>query len=352
MARSKITRRELLRGALTAAAGQAGGLFAAALPTPAIAQGRPARTLLRIVSSQGNQAAVMQELMKAQGYLEELGIEPEILTVGDGTKLIGAVLGGGSDICIFSGFNQLFPAIERGAKLKIIAGASITGQQAVFSGRPEVKSVKDLAGRTVGVGAIGAQLHQVMVALLRKKGVDPASVLFQNVGSSGDVFRAIAAKTVDAGPAQADIFSQASRYNIHRLEDGVFATDLPEYTWQASFATDRAIQEKRDVLVRVLAAYCRLYRLVQGPGSRDAFIKARLVALGGKDDAATTQEAIDQWNYVQTHKIYAPDLLISEERIRWMQALNIEVGSQKTIMPMERVADMSLARDAVAMIGG
>src|ERR1700719_1360848 len=105
MARRKITRRELLWGTLTAAAGQAGGMFAAALPAPAIAQGRSARTLVRIVSSQGNQAAVMQELMKAQGYLEELGIEPDILTVGDGTKLIGAVLGGGSDICIFSGFN-------------------------------------------------------------------------------------------------------------------------------------------------------------------------------------------------------------------------------------------------------
>lgn len=352
MTRHKITRREVLCGSLAAAASEAGCSSAAGLPTSAIAQSRIARAPVRIVSSQGNQATVMQELMKAQGYLEEFGIEPEILTVGDGTKLIGAVLGGGSDICIFSGFNQLFPAIERGARLKIIAGASITGQQAVFSGRPEVKSVKDLVGRTVGVGAIGAQLHQVMVALLRKKRIDPASVLFQNVGSSGDVFRAVTARTVDAGPAQADTLSQISKHNIHMLEDGEFAKDLPEYTWQASFATDRAIQEKRDVLVRVLAAYCKLYRFVQGPGSRDAFIKARLVALGGKDDASTTQEAIDQWNYVQLHKIYTPDLLISEERIRWMQALNIEVGSQKTIMPMERVADMSLARDAVTMIGG
>lgn len=55
---------------------------------------------------------------------------------------------------------------------------------------------------------------------------------------------------------------------------------------------------------------------------------------------------------MQLHKIYAPDLRISEERIRWMQALNVEVGSQKMIMPVERVADMSLARDAVMMVGG
>ncbi|HEY2330438.1 MAG TPA: PhnD/SsuA/transferrin family substrate-binding protein, partial [Acidimicrobiales bacterium] len=53
-----------------------------------------------------------------------------------------------------------------------------------------VQSVTDLAGRTVGTGSIGALLHQLMVALLAKKGVDITSVRFVNIGSSADVFRA------------------------------------------------------------------------------------------------------------------------------------------------------------------
>src|SRR5215471_11312342 len=144
------------------------GLFSA----PAWPQAKPTLRPVRIASAQGNQVVTMQELVKSQGYLEEFGIAPEILTVGDGTKLIAALLSGGSDICVFAGFNQTLAAIEKGARMKIIAGASITGQQAVFSAKPEIKSVHDLVGKTIGVGAVGAQLHQVMIALLRKKGVD------------------------------------------------------------------------------------------------------------------------------------------------------------------------------------
>jgi len=324
------------------------GLFSA----PAWPQAKPTLRPVRIASAQGNQVVTMQELVKSQGYLEEFGIAPEILTVGDGTKLIAALLSGGSDICVFAGFNQTLAAIEKGARLKIIAGASITGQQAVFSAKPEIKSVRDLAGKIIGVGALGAQLHQVMLALLRKKGVDPASVRFVNVGSSGDVFRAVVAKTVDAGPAQADIFNQLEKYKIHMLEGGAFAQDLLEYTWQASFATDRVIAAKRDLLVRVLAAYGKAYRFVQSdPGSKEAFIKARWKALGGASFEGVAEEAAGQWQFVQDNKPYALDLRISPERVEYMQRLNVEVGAQRKVLPYEQITDMSLAADAVRMIG-
>src|SRR5712675_1060431 len=119
------------------------GLFSA----PAWSQATKTLRPVRIASAQGNQVVTMQELVRSQGYLEELGIDPEILTVGDGTKLIGALISGGSDICVFAGFNQTLVAIEKGARMKIIAGASITGQQAVFSAKPEIRSVHDLAGK-------------------------------------------------------------------------------------------------------------------------------------------------------------------------------------------------------------
>ncbi len=324
------------------------GLFSA----PAWSQANTTLRPVRIASAQGNQVVTMQELVKSQGYLEELGIDPEILTVGDGTKLIGALLSGSSDICVFAGFNQTLAAIEKGARMKIIAGASITGQQAVFSARPEIKSVRDLAGKTIGVGALGAQLHQVMIALLKKKGVDLSGVRFVNIGSSADVFRAIVAKTVDAGPAQADIFNQLEKYKIHMLEEGAFARDLPEYTWQASFAMDRVIAGNRDLLVRVLAAYGKAYRFVQSdPTSKEAFVRARWKALGGTNFDVVAKEAAGQWQFVQDNKPYALDLRISPERVEYMQRLNVDVGAQRKILPYEQVTDMSLAADAARMIG-
>jgi NitT/TauT family transport system substrate-binding protein len=331
------------------------GLFAApawAQATQAETKAKPTLRPVRIVSAQGNQVVTMQELVKQQGYPEELGIDPEILTVGDGTKLIAALLSGSSDVCVFAGFSQTLAAIEKGARMKIIAGASITGQQAVFSAKPDIKSVADLAGKTIGVGALGAQLHQVMIALLRKKGVDVSGVRFVNIGSSADVFRAIVAKTVDAGPAQADIFDQLEKYKIHVLDGGTFTRDLPEYTWQASFAMDRFIAGNRDLLVRVLAAYGKAYRFVQSdPASKEAFIHARWQALGGANFDLAAAEAASQWQFVQDNKPYALDLRISPERVDYMQRLNVDVGAQRKVLPYEQITDMSLAADAVHMMG-
>jgi NitT/TauT family transport system substrate-binding protein len=306
---------------------------------------------VRLLSSQGNQVLTIQALVSNMGYYEEFGLLPTTLPVSSGTNIIGPLLNGQAEICIFAGFSQLLTAIEKGADLKILGGASVKGQQAVFSKNPDVKTLKDLEGRTIGVGAIGAQLHQAVVALLRKKGVDVNKVKFVTVGSSGDVFRAVVAGIVDAGNGQADVLSSLDRFGVHMVQDGDYATELPEYTWQASFASSKTIQEKRETLVRTLAAYCKAFRYAQNPGSKDDFVRAQLDALGIKDkNDEAVAGAVSQWEYLQKRKIYAEDLVLSEERVQYMQELNVQLGSQTKIIPYNRLVDLSLAKEAVARL--
>src|SRR5258708_3032922 len=217
-------------------------------------------------------------------YLEELGLRPTFLNVSDGSKIIGALLSGDADLCIASGFSQVLPAIEHGGKLKVLAGSEVLLLHLVYAWRAEIKTLKDLEGRTIGTGSPGALLHSIMVALLRKNNVDPDKVRFVNVGSSADVFRAIVAKVVDAGPSELDYQEQEAKYNVHGLSDGRFWDGLPEYTNQASYASERSMRERRDVIVRTLAAYARLYRFISTPQSRDAYVAARAAALG-RDEA-------------------------------------------------------------------
>src|SRR5262249_8705135 len=152
-----------------------------------------------------------------------------------GSKVIGALLSGSGDVCAGSGFASVFPAIEKGGKLKILAGASLLTDQAVFSAKPDIKSVKDLKGRTIGTGAPGALVHQMMVALLHKKGIKVSDVTFVNVGSNVDVFRAVVAGTVDAGPSAVDVYHEQAKYGVHSLTDGDLWAELPEYTNQAAY---------------------------------------------------------------------------------------------------------------------
>jgi len=299
-----------------------------------------------IASTAGAFAATVQQLMKDKRYLEELGLRPTFLSVSDGSKIIGALLSGDADICTASGFGQVLPAIEHGGKLKVLAGSEVLLLHLVYSCRPEIKTLKDLEGRTVGTGSVGALLHSIMYALLRKNNVDPRKVTFVNVGSSADVFRAVVAKVVDAGPSELDYVQQEAKYNVHGLADGNFWDGLPEYTNQASYASERTIRERRDVIVRTLAAYARLYRFISSPQSQDAYRAARATALG-KDEPT---EALAQWSFFQKHTSFAVDLLLSEERVRYMQELNVSLGVQKMLLPYSQVTDMSLARDALKLI--
>jgi ABC-type nitrate/sulfonate/bicarbonate transport system substrate-binding protein len=302
------------------------------------------RLRINVVNTSGNTNVVLATLLKQEGIFEQLGLDANILHVADGSKLIGSLLSGEMDMCALSGFGQVLPAIEKGAKLKILGGGAVRALQGILTKNPAIKTVKDLEGRTVGTGSIGALLHQLVVALLRKKGVDEKKVTFVNVGSSTDVFRAIVAGIIDAGPTEA---WQDGKLGTHTLEDGRFYADLQEYTYQASYGSDRAIATKREAIVRTLAAYGKLYRFLGEAGSREPFVKAFATAMG-KDDR---EEAQAQWQFYQDLRPFAVDLVLSQERVRYMQDLNVSLGVQKGVLPYEQVCDMSMARDAVKLLG-
>lgn len=336
----KMTRREAMTNLAAA------GSCAAAPPTRALAQAGARREPVTIVTTQGTAGLTLQEILKREGYLESFGLDATILNVSDAAKVMAAMFGGTADICMWSGFGQVPVAIERGAKLRILGGALMFPTHAVFTSRPHIQSVKDLEGKIIGVGALGAQLHQVMLALFRKKGVDAGKVTFRNVGSNSDVFRAIVAGTVDAGPSEIDVLENQTKYRVRSLSDGELWTEVPEFTFQAAYAPISAIEKKRDILVRVLAAYAKLYRFVSSAVSRETFLKAHALVTGKADPV----EAEGQWRFIQKYRPYAVDLVLSEERIRFMQELNNDLGLQKQVLPFAQVADMSLANDALALL--
>ena len=304
------------------------------------------RTPVTIANASGNLNLTMAELMRQEKLLESVDLDPNILTVADGTRILGGVVGGSADLSTMSGFGQVFPAIERGAGLKILGGGSLLPVLAMFSAKPNVKVLKDLEGKTVGTGSIGALIYQLTANLLEKYGVDLAKVRFANIGSSTDIFRAVAAGTVDAGAGDVTLIESAAEHHVHLIEHGNMSIELKEYTYQGAWASDQKIAAERNVLVRALAAYGKLYRLVQNPESKEAFFRARRTVFAN----APMSDHQALWDYIQTYKPFAVNLALSPERLRYMQMLNVGFKVQKQILPFERVADMSLAADAVKLM--
>jgi ABC-type nitrate/sulfonate/bicarbonate transport system substrate-binding protein len=336
MDKTRISRRTLVGSA---------GAAASLLAMPAVVRGQ-GLTKINVVSTQGLAGLAIQDISVKEGFWKEQGLDVTYLNVSDASKTIASLLGGSNDLCQWSGMGGVPAAIEKGGKLKIVAGALMFPTHAIYSAKPDIKQVKDLVGKTIGVGALGAQLHQVMLAILIKKGIDPAQVTFRNVGSNTDVFRAIAAGIVDAGPSDAYALDDADKYNVHALTDGNLWIEVPEFIFQAGYASDDAIAKNRPLLVKALAVFAKSYRFVQSPNSLDSW-KESFMRLSGKNDP---KEAESQWNFIQKYKPYAVDLVLTPESMEFMQKLNVDLEVQKKVLPFDQVADMSLAKDALKLI--
>ena len=326
------------------------GPFPAAAFLAAAAAGchRPAVSpkSIHIANASGGLNVTMAELMRREKFLESFDLAPDMLAVADGSKVLAGVYSGSMDLSTMSGFGQVFPAIEHGADLKITNGAALLPLLALFTAKDHVRSLQDLEGKTVGVGSLGALVHQLTVTLLRKFSVDASRVRFLNVGSSTDIFRAVTAGTVDAGAGPASLTGDAESYQVRAIPNGNMSAELKEFTYQAGWTSARTIAAKRDTLVRVLAAYAKLFRFVQQPSAEEAFLKARRSVFPNAPD----REHRSEWNYLQKYKPFASDLLLDPERIRYMQQINIDFQIQKEMLPFERVADMSLAMEAQRLL--
>jgi ABC-type nitrate/sulfonate/bicarbonate transport system substrate-binding protein len=337
-------------------AGAAGVTGASLLSRPspfvdmAVAADSGAPLNVRVVDTSGDTSMMVQELLKMKGYFDKFGLKAEILNVSDGSKVIGALLNDAVDVCMMSGFSSLLPAIERGATLKVLCGAGTLVGQCLYSAKPDIHELKDLIGKTVGVGSVGALLYEITVAMLRKHGIDEKLVTFVDIGSNSEVFKAVVAGVVDAGPSEIDVYATRAQYGVHALRDGKCWEQIPEYTWQAGYTSDRVIAEKRDILVRTLAAYASVYRYMTGPDSYEDYRKARAVALGKGDNDPVDTKFV--WNFYQKYKGYAYNLVLNKEQIDYVQKLNISLGVQRKLLPFDEVADMSIARDALKLLGG
>jgi ABC-type nitrate/sulfonate/bicarbonate transport system substrate-binding protein len=305
-------------------------------------------TTVHIVDAGGPHEKVTIELMRGLGLFERFAVDVDRKYVTNGADAVVLLAAGHGDVAMQVGFGPALVAIEGGTPLRVIAGANLLTVHAIYSKRPDIRRLRDLQGRTVGVGKLGALTHQLVYAALCRHGVDPATVRFVPIGNSATVFRALRAGEVDAGFGETDVFENQAHYGVHALDDGALWRELPDFPNQASFATEIAIRDKRDALVRTLAAHALLYRFLNGPDSWDEYAAAWTAAL----PESTVAEGRAQWSFYQQYHPFAGNLQLPEASLHYLQELNVRMALQRRVMRFDAVTDTSLARDALQLIDG
>jgi NitT/TauT family transport system substrate-binding protein len=139
-------------------------------------------------------------LAKQLGEYDKAGLAVELVDLKGGSDALKAVLGGSADVvsgyfdhCVNLAAKkqelQAFVVYDRYPGLVLVVSPSHNA---------EIKSIKDLAGKKVGVSAPGSSTDFFLKYLLKKNGLDPASVAVIGVGLGATSVAAMEQGQIDA----------------------------------------------------------------------------------------------------------------------------------------------------------
>lgn len=190
-----------------------------------------------------------------QGIFKKAGIEVEITWTRGGAETLQAVITHSADLAVANGILGVIGAAAKGAAVKIVS-AQMTGAPDLFwyaKADSPVKSMKDLAGRTMGYSRPGSSTHLVALALSEHFGVKPKLV---STGGVPDTRTQVMSGQIDAGWS-------APPFNLDLVNEGkiriiVRGSDIPalaEQTVRVNVASVKFLSERRDVARRFMRAY-------------------------------------------------------------------------------------------------
>jgi ABC-type nitrate/sulfonate/bicarbonate transport system substrate-binding protein len=151
-----------------------------------------------------------------KGYHRDEGLTVEMIRAGGGIATQALMAG---DLHFSTSAGSALSAMLRGAEIKVIyTNIDRPGYQ-LWSGHGEIKRLKDLVGKRVGVTSRGDTQELSVRLLLRKYGIDANSVAYVPVGFGAQRLAALQAGSVDAVPLGAGDFAQLKQPKGHMLGD-------------------------------------------------------------------------------------------------------------------------------------
>jgi NitT/TauT family transport system substrate-binding protein len=147
----------------------------------------------------GSLSNVVMYLAQELGYFKDAGVKVSFVDVTGGSDVIQALITNTVDATT----NEYDHTIEVQTKGKAIEEVALFRQTPSFSlmvtkDHPEIQSVKDLAGKKIGVVSLGGSTEDVVHYLLQANGLDPDSAELVSIGATSTAIAAVRSGQVDA----------------------------------------------------------------------------------------------------------------------------------------------------------
>jgi ABC-type nitrate/sulfonate/bicarbonate transport system substrate-binding protein len=273
-------------------------------------------------------------LAHKRGFLKEEGIEAEIIRVTGGAG--SAALSSGD---LDYGTGMAVGGAMTGLPYKVVA-CFVPAPVLSLVARPEVKSVQDLRGKTVGISNFGGLSIFAARVMGKYFGLDPdRDMKFVAVGAVEARFIRLTQGLIDAAVLAPPLDSEAKKKGFNILARAEEILIFPETGLVASV---KKIQEKPDEIKRVIKAGIKANRYIRS--NRDGTIQFIMEWLKVNKDVATA-------TYEGVVKVYNEDVNVCEKGLR----VTIEERKQTLKItrdvPLSEIADLSLIKEVQRELG-
>ena len=189
-----------------------------------------------------------------QGLFEKYGLDVQIVH-GRGASPIQALAGGTVELGHFAGASVIQANLS-GSDLVFVAAQSNYVVLSIWTRKDSpMRSLADLAGKSIGVSAPGSATHTTTRAALRKAGVADKDMKFVHHGALPEIFVSLDKGLVDAGVAS------APRPAFRELVD--LATQRIPFLQGAIIVNRGYLQRERPVVVNFLKGFVEAMKLVR-----------------------------------------------------------------------------------------
>jgi NitT/TauT family transport system substrate-binding protein len=215
-----------------------------------------AQDVLKVsVPQRGNWDTGITELGHRAGIFKKHGLNLEILYTQAGAESQQAVIAGSMDIATAAGVSTVIGAFARGAPVRVISN-QIVGSPDLFWYVPansSIRSIADLAGKTIAYSATGSSTHATLLELLRQYKIEAKPTA--TGGIPGTLTQTMS--------GQIDVGWSAAPFGIEQLDQGAIriimrgsdAEAIAGRTVRVNLTNLDVLQKRSDALARYMQGY-------------------------------------------------------------------------------------------------
>jgi len=276
-------------------------------------------------------------LAQKKGFLTGEGFEAEIISITGPVANIALASG---DIDYYTGFGSSMRAMLQGLLPSRVVACYRPSPHFVLLARPEIKSVKELKGKTIGVLAFGGGPDLVVRLMLKYFGLDPEKdVKFIAGGSAEGRFIRITQGLLDATSVAVPLDYHGKKMGFNILTR---AEELFTYPISGLIAHTKKIKEKPDEIKRLVRAGVNANRYLRA--NREETIPVLMSTYRIDKEVATAL-------YDSFVKGFNLDGSLPEDGFRRLIEDTKSITKVNREVAFSEVADLSILREAQKELG-